>query len=65
MAENNLNVAADLGEIKSIDFLNRFGTSINDLLTLLGVTRMEPMTSDMQIKLYEWSTDVSIVKGNT
>ena len=56
--ENNLNVAADLGEIKSIDFLNRFGTSINDLLTLLGVTRMEPMTSDMQIKLYEWATDV-------
>lgn len=56
--ENNLNITADLGAIKSIDFLNRFGTSINDLLTLLGVARMEPMTSDMQIKLYKWDTDV-------
>lgn len=49
---------ADLGTIKSIDFVNKFGTSINDLLTLLGVTRKEPMTADMQINLYKWAVDV-------
>lgn len=59
MADTNLNVTADLGEIKSIDFVNRFGTSINDLLTLLGVTRKEPMTADMKIKLYKWDTDLN------
>ncbi|MFT8849023.1 MAG: Ig-like domain-containing protein [Leuconostoc pseudomesenteroides] len=58
MAENNLNVMADLGTIKSIDFVNQFGTSINDLLTLLGVTRKEPMTADMQINLYKWAVDM-------
>ncbi|WP_061515042.1 hypothetical protein [Leuconostoc mesenteroides] len=58
MAENNLNVMADLGTIKSIDFVNKFGTSINDLLTLLGVTRKEPMTADMQINLYKWAVDM-------
>lgn len=49
---------ADLGTIKSIDFVNKFGTSINDLLTLLGVTRKEPMTADMQINLYKWAVDM-------
>lgn len=58
MAENNLNVMADLGTIKSIDFVNKFGTSINDLLTLLGVTRKEPMMADMQINLYKWAVDM-------
>lgn len=61
MAENNLNVMADLGTIKSIDFVNKFGTSINDLLTLLGVTRKEPMTADMQINLYKWAVDMDTV----
>jgi len=58
MVEKNLNVMADLGTIKSIDFVNKFGTSINDLLTLLGVTRKEPMTADMQINLYKWAVDM-------
>lgn len=58
MADNNLNVMNDLGTIKSIDFVNKFQTNINDLLVMLGVTRKEPMTTDMQIKLYKWSTDM-------
>lgn len=58
MVENNLNTMADLGEIKSIDFVNKFNTNINDLLTMLGVTRKEPLTADMQIKMYKWATQM-------
>lgn len=58
MAEQNLNVMADLGEIKSIDFVNRFSKNINDLLTLLGVTRKESLSSDLKIKTYKWDVDL-------
>ena len=55
MAENNLNTMADLGEIKSIDFVNKFSKNINDLLQLLGVTRRETLTNDLKIKTYKWA----------
>ena len=38
-AEEKLTVMNDLGEIKTIDFVNKFSTNISELLTLLGVTR--------------------------
>lgn len=59
MAEQNLNVMADLGEIKSIDFVNRFSKNINDLLTLLGVTRKESLSSDLKIKTYKWNVELN------
>ncbi|MBZ5940832.1 phage capsid protein [Weissella cibaria] len=55
-AEVNLGKIGDLGAIKAIDFVNRFGTSINDLLTFLGVTRKLPLTTDMKVQLYKWET---------
>lgn len=58
MAEDKLNVMDDLGTIKSIDFVNKFSTSINDLLQMLGATRKEPLTADMQINLYKWDVDM-------
>lgn len=58
MAENNLNTMADLGEIKSIDFVNKFSKNINELLQLLGVTRRETLTNDLKIKTYKWSVDL-------
>lgn len=59
MAETNLNKMGDLGAIKSIDFVNKFGISINDLLQMLGATRKEPLTADMKINLYKWSVDMN------
>lgn len=59
MAETNLNVMNDFGEINSIDFINRFSTSIYDLLEFLGVTRQMPLSRDMKIKTYKWSTDIN------
>lgn len=50
MAEKNLNTMADLGDIKSIDFVNKFSKNINDLLKLLGVTRRETLTNDLKIQ---------------
>lgn len=58
MAENNLNTMADLGEIKSIDFVNKFSKNINDLLQLLGVTRRETLTNDLKIKTYKWAVEL-------
>lgn len=68
MAENNLTTMNDLGEIKSIDFVNKFSTNINELLQLLGVTRREALSSDMKIKTYKWTTTVdesSVAEGET
>ena len=58
MAEQKLTTMADLGEIKSIDFVNKFSKNINDLLTLLGVTRRQELTNDLKIQTYKWTTDV-------
>ena len=45
MAEEKLTVMNDLGEIKSIDFVNKFSTNISELLKLLGVTRKRTVVS--------------------
>ena len=58
MAENKLTVMNDLGEIKTIDFVNNFSTNISELLELLGVTRKEPLSADMKIRTYKWTTDI-------
>ena len=55
-ANPDLTKMADLGEIKSIDFVNRFEVGIKELLTLLGVTRKEPLSKDMKIQTYKWTT---------
>jgi hypothetical protein len=59
MAEEKLTVMNDLGEIKSIDFVNKFSTNISELLKLLGVTRKEPLSADMKIRTYKWETDIN------
>ena len=58
-AETKLTVMNDLGEIKTIDFVNKFSTNISELLTLLGVTRKEPLSADMKIRTYKWTTDIN------
>ena len=58
MAEDKLTIMNDLGEIKTIDFVNKFSTNISELLTLLGVTRKEPLSSDMKIKTYKWEKEI-------
>ena len=68
MAEEKLTVMNDLGEIKSIDFVNKFSTNISELLKLLGVTRKEPLSADMKIRTYKWETDIdqtSVGEGET
>lgn len=55
-ANPDLTKMADLGEIKSIDFVNRFEVGIKELLELLSVTRKEPLSKDMKIQTYKWAT---------
>lgn len=57
-AETKLTVMNDLGEIKTIDFVNKFSTNISELLQLIGVTRKEPLSADMKIKTYKWDKDI-------
>lgn len=68
MAENKLTTMTDLGEIKSIDFVNKFSKNINDLLRLLGVTRRQELTNDLKIQTYKWTADVdttAVAEGET
>lgn len=58
VAETNLNTMADLGDIKSIDFVNRFSKNIDDLLKLLGVSRREKLSQDLKIKTYKWAVQL-------
>lgn len=58
MAENKLTTMANLGEIKSIDFVNQFSKNINDLLKLLGVSRRQELTNDLKIQTYKWTATV-------
>lgn len=62
MAEAKLTTMTDLGEIKSIDFVNKFSKNINDLLRLLGVTRRQELTNDLKIQTYKWAADVDTTK---
>lgn len=62
MAEEKLTTMTDLGEIKSIDFVNKFSKNINDLLRLLGVTRRQELTNDLKIQTYKWTADVGTTK---
>lgn len=62
MAENKLTTMNDLGEIKSIDFVNKFSKNINDLLRLLGVTRRQELTNDLKIQTYKWVTEIDNTK---
>ncbi|ATU29616.1 MULTISPECIES: phage capsid protein [Enterococcus] len=57
-AETGLTTMEDLGEIKSIDFVNRFEAGIKELLELLGVTRIEPLSRDMKIQMYKWTASL-------
>ena len=59
MAETKLATMNDLGEIKSIDFVNKFSKNINDLLRLLGVTRRQELTNDLKIQTYKWASDLT------
>ena len=61
-AEQKLTVMDNLGEIKTIDFVNKFSTNISELLTLLGVTRKEPLSADMKIRTYKWDKDIDSTK---
>lgn len=58
-AEDGLTVANDLGEVRSIDFVNLFGYSIEELLQVLGVTRRMTLTGDEKIQTYRYETTMA------
>lgn len=68
-AEDNLTTTAGLGEIKSIDFVNLFGYSIDELLQVLGVTRRMSLTKDQKVQTYKWvrtmAADNAVGEGET
>ncbi|MGY3766835.1 hypothetical protein ACWOAH_09950 [Vagococcus vulneris] len=53
-AEKDIVTTDGLGEIKSIDFVNLFGYSIDELLQVLGVTRRMTLTKDEKVQTYKW-----------
>lgn len=64
----NLITTDKLGEIKSIDFVNQFEKSIQNLLKVLGVTRKIPLASEQKLVTYKWSATLAngdIPEGET
>lgn len=56
--EEGITSMTDLGEISSLDFVNRFEEGITELQKLLGVTNITELTSDLLIQMYDWTTDL-------
>ncbi|HCX9016530.1 TPA: capsid protein [Staphylococcus aureus] len=48
-----------MGQVKSIDFANKFGNNINKLLEILGVTNKLPMSVGTNIKIYKYAIQES------
>lgn len=53
MAEQNLSTAADFAKVSAIDFAARFGTSIDQLMALLGLTRKVEKQPGTVVKTYK------------
>lgn len=49
-AESNVIKKADMAKVRSVDFAVQFGLSIKSLVTMLGVTRMIPVTAGTALK---------------
>ncbi|EAC8477284.1 hypothetical protein JH67_03005 [Listeria monocytogenes] len=67
-AETGITRAADLGEVKAIDFVNTFSNSIADLLQIMGVTRKIILNQDQKIVTYKTSVekkDGNVAEGET
>ncbi len=61
MAETKLTTMTDLGDIKSIDFVNKFSKTQRLFVRLLGVTcRQERLTTKIQI--HKWTADADTTK---
>lgn len=61
--EDNQTTAARLGDIKSIDFVNRFEYSVSELVEVLGVTRKQALQQDQKIQTYKFSVTKPITKA--
>lgn len=53
------NITSDLGQALSIDFVDRFGTRLNSLFTLLNLQRRIPVASGTLIKTYTSSVTLN------
>ncbi|GGP07289.1 hypothetical protein [Oceanobacillus neutriphilus] len=58
-AEEDLTTAGYLGEVRSIDFVTRFSSSIEELLQVLGVTRRLTLSQDGKIQTYKWERELN------
>ncbi len=53
-AETGTVTSEDVAPVISIDFTSRIAQNIAELQELLGVTDLEPMAADTDIKIYKW-----------
>lgn len=67
-AEENMNVAADLEPGISIDFVSKITKNISELMKVLGITEMEPMSAGTTIKIWKMeqtNTPEQVAEGET
>ncbi|WP_088815451.1 MULTISPECIES: hypothetical protein [Listeria] len=67
MAEENLIKVPDMGEVEAIDFVNKFGTSLDKLKAALGITRPQPLKQGNKIQMWKFTvtlpTDANAAQG--
>lgn len=67
-AEENMNAAADLEPGISIDFVSKITKNISELMKVLGITEMEPMSAGTSIKIWKMeqvNTPEQVGEGET
>lgn len=67
-AEENMNAAADLEPGISIDFVSKITKNISELMKVLGITEMEPMSAGTTIKIWKMeqvNTPEQVGEGET
>ncbi|KAF0500078.1 hypothetical protein [Pediococcus acidilactici] len=57
MVADNIIKTPDMGEVEAIDFVNKFGYSLNKLREALGITRPQPMKQGNKIQLWKFNVD--------
>lgn len=51
--------STSLGDVVALDFVNKFGYDINELLQILGVTRRVTLAQDQTVQTYKFNTKLA------
>ena len=51
--------STSLGDVIALDFVNKYGYDIDELLQVLGVTRRMTLSQDQKVQTYKFTTKMA------